>query len=148
MSERACLRCNGEGTVFHKGFTSLEGKVYPDETKPCYGCKGAKVFQEPDYDAIVSAVVSSKGKSKGKLKASWQGAEHYSDLNAARAYYVWRLARFHGGVDMRMPMTADMVLRSDPFKPELDKLADIVAKKLLGTDMAAAFRWGKALGMI
>ena len=148
MSERACLRCNGEGTVFHKGFTSLEGKVYPDETKPCYGCKGAKVFQEPDYDAIVSAVVSSKGKSKGKLKASWQGSEHYSHLNAARAYYVWRLARFHGGVDMRMPITADMVLRSDPFKPELDKLADIVAKKLLGTDMAAAFRWGKALGMI
>lgn len=45
-----------------------------------------------------------------------------------------------------MPMTADLVVRSDPFKPELDKLAELVAKKVFGTDMAGAYRWAGALG--
>jgi len=147
MEERSCLRCKGEGTVFHAGFT-YEGKVYPDENKVCPCCKGNKVFWEPDYQAIKKAIISSKGVSKGKLKSSWAGTKHYGDQGMARAYYVWRLARFHGGADPKMPMTADLVLRADPFKPELDRMADEVAKESFGTDMAAAFRWGKAFGII
>jgi hypothetical protein len=44
-----------------------------------------------------------------------------------------------------MPMTADSVTSGDPFKPELDAMADMVAKKVFGTNMAAAYRWGNLL---
>lgn len=145
---RNCLRCNGEGTVFHQGFTSLEGHVYPDETEVCSSCKGSKVFEEPNYTAILKEIISSKGKNKGKLKASWSGNGHYSDHNLARAYYCWRIARFNGGADTTLPMTASLVLRNDPYKPELEKLADEVAKASFGTDMAAAYRWGRAFGIV
>ena len=146
--ERACERCKGTGEVFYKGFTAVEGCVYPDETKPCYACKGAKVYSAPDMNAIVQMIRATKGKNKGKLKSSWQGSDHYRDHAVARAYYVWRLARFHGGKDMTMPCTADAVLRSDPFKKELDALADEVAKVSFGTDLAGTARWARAFGYI
>lgn len=57
---------------------------------------------------------------------------------AARAYYVWRMARFNGGIDMTMPMSADLVVRGDPFRAKLDALADAVAKRAFGLDMSAA----------
>jgi hypothetical protein len=65
-------------------------------------------------------------------------------VDAQRAYYVWRLAQFHGGVDMRMPMVAGMVVRGDPFLDDLDALADETAKKFLGSNMRAAARWHRA----
>lgn len=49
---------------------------------------------------------------------------------------------------MTMPMMADLFVRGDPFKAELDKLADSVAKEQFGTDLAAAARWGRAFGLI
>jgi len=45
-------------------------------------------------------------------------------------------------------MYAMLFSGDDPYLPVLDALADIVAKKAFGTDLAAAFRWGNALGMI
>jgi len=47
-----------------------------------------------------------------------------------------------------MPIMADLVVRGDPFKDGLNALADTVAKHTFGTDLAAAARWGKVLGLI
>jgi len=66
----------------------------------------------------------------------------------SRAYYVWRMARFHGGADVTMPVVASVLRGNDPFVKELDALAELVAKKVFGTDMAAALRWGSALGFL
>ena len=37
-------------------------------------------------------------------------------------------------------------MRSDPFLKELDAIADAVAKRVYGTDLAGASRWGSLLG--
>lgn len=146
---RACLRCKGEGKVFREGFT-YDGTTYPDKWEVCNGCKGEKVFNAPDMKEIVQAITTSRGATEGKrrFRASFPSKGGWKDTATARAYYVWRLVRFHGGKDTTMPMTADLILRSDPYKKELDSFADAVAKTVFGTDMAAAMRWGKAFGII
>lgn len=140
-----CTVCKGQGTVFHKGF-EFEGKVYPDSNRACTSCKGTGKFAEVNAPWILERILATKGKNKGKLRASM--TSNFSDKEEARAYYVWRLARFHGGKDVTMPMMADLGVRGDPFKTDLDKLADQVAKDSFGTDLAGAARWGRAFGLI
>ncbi len=140
-----CTVCKGEGKNFRKGF-EFEGKVYPDKWEPCVSCKGTGKFSEVNEAKILERIMATKGKNKGKLRASM--TSNFSDKEEARAYYVWRLARFHGGKDVTMPMMADLGVRGDPFKSDLDKLADQVAKDSFGTDLAAAARWGRAFGLV
>src|SRR5512135_1613892 len=137
---RPCTRCKGN-------------KVVPDllddsKTRPCNSCGGVGEYPEVDQTDILKRITASQGKNKGKIRASMTSPFRSDGHVEARAYYVWRLARFHGGKDMTMPVMADLVLRGDPYKPELDKLADEVAKTQFGSDMAAAFRWGRALGVL
>ena len=58
-----------------------------------------------------------------------------------RAYYVWRVARFHGGVDMTMPVMASVEIHGDPYRAELDALTDAMERKYLGSDLRAARIW-------
>ena len=132
---RPCKSCNGKGSVFHKGFTSLEGKVYPDTTRRCFACEGTGQFAKPDFRAILSAIKGRKGLCSKRPKDR-------------RAYYVWRMTRFHGGADVTMPVGASMEVHGDPYVAELDRLVDLVAKRVFGTDLAAAHRWGRALGIV
>jgi hypothetical protein len=147
MKTRVCPRCEGSGTTFWKGFTSLEGKVYADRTEVCNSCMGRKVFEEYSETEIRDMIFSKRG-NKRLLAAFPAKFDHYRDHKASRAYFCWRLARFHGGKDSTMPMTAEMVIRNDPFKPELDKLAERIAIEAFGSDMEAAKRWGRAFGLI
>ena len=150
MEQRDCLRCKGTGTTFSKGFTYGD-KTYPDRTETCTRCKGEKVYQEPNLSTIMEQITTERGAPKGsrKFRAAFpSNLKHWSDRDAARAYYVWRLARFHGGKDMTMPMTAETVIGGDPFHKELETMADAVAKIYFGTDMAAARRWGRAFGIV
>ena len=145
---RACERCKGEGTVFRKGF-EWEGKVYPDKTEVCSRCKGTKVFSAPDCSAILETITTARGMKDGKRKfrtAFPQKLNKYADINHARAYYVWRLARFHGGKDVTMPVMAGVAIGGDPFQKELDIMAEQVAKHAFGTDLAGVYRWGALLG--
>ncbi len=65
-----------------------------------------------------------------------------------QAYYVWRLARFHGGADTTMPMLASLMMHGAAKEEmdSLDYLADKVAMEAFGTDMAAAHKWSGVLG--
>lgn len=131
-----CPKCNGSGTRFDKGFTACDGTVYPDRTRNCYYCDGRGHYVRPDYVAICKAIKGRKG------LCSKRPAD-------GRAYYVWRMARFHGGADVTMPVMAwTLEIEGDPYRATLDKLADIVAVKVYGTRCAAAHRWGRALGHI
>jgi hypothetical protein len=65
-----------------------------------------------------------------------------------RTYFVWRLARFHGGIDVTLPITATTYLRYDPYEKILDEFASVMAMSFFGSDLKGAIRWGKALGMI
>ena len=119
MEPRPCTRCDGSG----KGST-----LYPT----CRFCKGTGYFDPPNLTEILQEIVI-----KGRLRSS-----RPKDI---RAYYVWRMARFHGGKDLTFPGTASMLIVGDPFIDELDQIADAVAKRAFGTDMAAALRWRNIL---
>lgn len=131
-----CKLCNGTKVITFQ----LSGSSYT-----CRSCNEG-YFSPPDKAKILSLIIAGQGKNKGKLRASM--TSEMKDKEKARAYYVWRLARFHGGKDMTMPVMADLGVRGDPYKDELEKMADEVAKEYLGTDKAAALRWGRALGMV
>jgi len=140
---RPCTRCKGEGRTHSQW--AVENGYETAEGKPCTRCNGTGQFEGLDVGAIIDALFTTKGK-KAFRKAFPAKMDHYKGGFAARVYYVWRLTRFHGGRDVTMPMTADMVIGGDPFQKELDALAGLVAKKVFGTDMAAAYRWGILLG--
>jgi hypothetical protein len=136
-TSRPCARCKGEGKVPD---ILREGSL-----RPCRACEGTGSFAAPDVKALVDELFTKRGK-KRSFRKSYTSTPGFKDHTKARAYYVWRLARFHGGADVTMPMTADMMVWGDPFKAELDALSEVVAKLVFGTDMAAAFRWAGALG--
>jgi hypothetical protein len=65
-----------------------------------------------------------------------------------QAYFVWRLARFHGGADVTLPMLAYLMLHGGAKEEleELEALAGQVAKETFGTDIGAAMKWDRVLG--
>ena len=105
------------------------------DSHKCYACDGKGHFEKPDYTLILQEIKGRKGLRSSRPKSK-------------RAYYVWRMARFHGGQDVTMPIIAECEISGDPYEPELSKLADMVARHVLGTDMAAAHRWGRVMGYI
>lgn len=149
-SPAPCRKCQGVGTITHKGFTSVEGKEYPDRTFGCPYCHGQKEFPGLKVSAILDLIMTKKGKVR-TFRRSWPSKLNpwrNKDATVRRAYYVWRNARFHGGVDVTLPMTAISVTEGDPHHKVLDILADLVAKRVFGTDRAGASRWGTLLGII
>lgn len=124
LEPRVCPRCCG---------TRVIHDTFENRSRRCLNCNGAFQFYPPDLDKILAEIKGRKGLRSARPKE-------------ARSYYVWRMARFHGGVDVTMPVMADLELGRDPFKKELDEIADQVAKVAFGTDMAAANRWSRALG--
>lgn len=142
-----CITCKGKGTIFSTGFTALDGTIYPDRTYKCSSCDGAGVFPPFNAETIKAAIMARQGRNKGRIRASMT-SNFSGNIEGARAYYVWRLARFHGGIDTRMPMLASLGSRGDPCMKELDVLADEVAKEQFGSNMRAAAQWGRALGYL
>jgi len=148
---RSCSDCKGAGKHHHDAWTSVTGTSYPAYDSECTVCGGTGTMAAPDFDALFLAVTTDRGvKVKGKRKfrksppqlwaKSTQGVEN------RRAYYVWRLARFHGGADVTLPMTADLFCGRDAYRKELDAYAELLARAAFGTDMAAAHRWSRAMG--
>lgn len=131
---RNCLSCNGKGEVIREAFISGE-TTHPKSINRCSGCNGLGTFTSPDEPIILAAIRTRRGLRSSRPRDS-------------RQYYVWRMARFAGGADVTLPMMAAMEIRHDPFKPELDALADHVAHEVYGTELAGAHRWGHALGTL
>jgi len=118
---------------------------------PCQACKGRGTWDAPDVDAIlatISAGQKSKTGRKPTFRKSWPSTTDRSTVEGSRAYFVWRLARFHGGADVTLPMTAETLSSADPYRAYLDRIAENVAAHVFGTDRAGAYRWGQALGAI
>jgi len=138
-----CDRCGGDGT--YRGFGAM---------RPCFTCEGLGYFEDcyttDCQHYIQSSIITSRGAHAGKLKSrvpsyAPNGVDDITRQRHNRAYYVWRMARFHGGVDMSMPMTASMNSCYDPLIYELDAMADAVAQKAFGSNMRAAQRWSTSL---
>lgn len=114
------------------------------EGKKCYACDGKGWFSPPNEEAIRRLCFTKHGLRSTRPRDTTETACGHSQ----RAYYVWRMARFHGGKDVTMPVMAALDVRGDPYVKELDALADAVAKEAFGTDKAAAVVWGRVLGYL
>ena len=133
----ACKHCKGHGHTLSKGFTVDDRdsrRDYPSKWKPCYDCNGTGWFHAPDLKALALAI---KGRKLGTLRSKRP--------DDARAYFVWRLARFHGGQDTCLPMGAEMEIGGDPYKEILDTLAQMIAERLFGSGNFGRARWQAAM---
>ena len=136
---RTCKACtNTPGRNVSAPFT-FEGRSYPKRERPCYTCNGVVDLPAPDVAAIRAAVAGRPKAGRFTLRSA-RPAD-------AIAYYVWPWARFHGGADVPLPWSASCgVARDNPWRAELDVLAEQLAQEVYGTDLAGAHRWGRALG--
>jgi hypothetical protein len=139
-----CNQCEGKGQYMY-----MEGSPAARLSR-CYICEGLGYFEDcyttDCQHHIQSTIISSRGPHAGKLKSrvpsyAPKGVNDITKQRHNRAYYVWRMARFHGGADMTMPMTASMNCGHDPLIYELDAMADAVAQKAFGSNMRAVQRW-------
>ena len=131
-NDRKCTICQGAG------YNEYEGVRHS-----CISCKGKGTFPPFSVEKVLNRVLTTR-KNK-TFRASFDTKYVFSDLDEARAYFVWRLTRFHGGADVTMPVTAGMAVTGDPYKQELDYVASILAKRAFGTHIAGAARWAGVL---
>ena len=147
-AERDCKKCKGTKIYehhWHYNQATGRGEFGPG---PCNECGVTGKIAKPDFDAIFQTI--TKGK-KGEVKRIFRNSKpkfvnEARNLSEGRAYYVWRMVRFHGGADVTMPVCASGCVMYDPYERELDSFAGKIAKAVYGTEMAAAYRWANALG--
>lgn len=126
-----CTRCNGSKLT--RPIVIDENNTIP--ARQCPHCDGTGSFAAVDVPALLKLI---KGRKPGTIRSRRP--------DDSRAYFVWRMARFHGGADVTMPMTASLMVSGDPYVPLLDAIAEKVAQAVYGTDMAGAVRWAHAMG--
>jgi len=129
----ACSRCSGSGCMLHEGFTT-EHKDYPTYWEKCCHCDGAGWFLAPAFSELVKKVVGRKPRTLRSKRPE-----------DSRAYFIWRLARFHGGKDVCLPMVAEMEISGDPYKDLLDEFSKLIAKACFGSSNVGAARWQQAM---
>lgn len=138
---KPCLTCKGTMKV-----ASWRGE---GTQEPCRTCSGTGSFEEPDYRTLLASLFTRRGGGgTWRFRASFPSANRFTDLAVGRSYYLWRMIRFHGGVDVTLPMTAAMVTRGDPWVTELDAVARGAAERIFGTCAAGTTRWQTALGCL
>lgn len=146
LLEAPCTRCKGSRSVSYDIGTKTR-------THECGACAGRGTFPGVDVVALVRMVLVSKPNAAGRrtFRRSWPSKLspwRTNDPVVRRAYYVWRMARFHGGADVTMPFTANCVVHGDPHIDCVDLIASLVAQRVFGTDRAAMYRWGNLLGFV
>jgi len=138
---KPCNRCKG---------TAVDNYVWNGKEHthgPCARCKATGIQSKPDFAAILDLITKKNAKTGLiSFRKSKPDLKEWHDTTHGQAYFVWRMVRFHGGADVTLPMTASLCVRNDSYYDELDAFASLLAKKFMGTDMAAAYRWAGALG--
>jgi effector-binding domain-containing protein len=84
----------------------------------------------------------------GKLRSSFPSNTPTYQQENCYPYYVWRMTRWYGGKDVRMPVMAEVLIGKDPKRKELDALAKMLAVRFFGTADGATEVWAKAFGIV
>ena len=132
-----CTKCNGTGEEIREYMK--DGKMYP-----CTRCYGKGEFSFPDTKQLVDLI---KGRKKGTLRSARPTLKACGDDEqlAWRSYYVWRLARYHAGIDVSMPVNACCMIHGDPHKEVLDFIAEKIASVMLKNLSLILKKTGKGL---
>ena len=121
-----CTRCGGLGEVDH---WRRDGSKLP-----CDCCDGRGTFEAPDLEQLCAAI---KGRKPRTVRSKRP--------DDPRAWFLWRMVRFHTGKDATLPMTATIAIEGDPFKPTLDAAAKIIARHFTGKESIGSARWRHAM---
>jgi len=121
-----CTRCDGAGEVDH---WRKDGTLVP-----CTCCDGRGTFDRPDLVQLCTAI---KGRKPGTVRS-----KRPDDV---RAWFMWRMFRFHSGKDVTLPMTATIAIEGDPWKSTLDAAAEMIAKHFTGRESIGSARWRHAI---
>jgi len=121
-----CTRCDGAGLVDH--WRRDGSKV------DCTCCDGRGTFEAPDLVQLCAAI---KGRKPRTLRSKRP--------DDARAWFLWRMCRFHLGKDTCLPMTASLAVDGDPFVPTLDAAARVIALHFTGKESIGSARWRHAM---
>ena len=128
-----CKHCKGTGKTHHAAWTALSGRHYPARTDDCYKCDGDGYFTNPDFDAKELGAAIFSTRKKGALVSKRPKDD--------RAYYIWRMIRFHTGADVTLPMTASICVSGDPYVPRLDAIAELISERMTGRKSSGRARW-------
>ena len=126
-----CIKCDGNG------FQVLQGSKWP-----CDRCQDG-VFPELKLQLreLYNLCAGTKHTLRSsKPKVSREGSGFYTQALNRRAYYVWRMARYHGGQDLTHPDLAVKEIEGDPCIGDLNIVANWFAKETFGTCLAALER--------
>ena len=123
-----CTRCEGTTVLTYPSMPDIA-------PRPCPFCDGRGHFHLVDVQFLIDRI---KGRKPGTLRSKRPDDD--------RAWYVWRMARFHGGADVTLPMTAAFAVTGDPYVPYLDLVAEKVAQQVYGSYRAGTIRWAQAMG--
>lgn len=105
-------------------------------------------YTAPSYEEVLKQCRGRKGLRTSKPKDSGFSA------------YVWRMARFHSGLDIHLPMMAEFDLANwadhsyvsgdhqayRNLKKQADQMVDRVCQDLGLSNLEAAHRWARAYG--
>ena len=121
-----CTRCDGAGLVDHwRG----------DGSKlQCDCCDGRGTFEAPDLEQLCAAIKGRKPRTVRSKRPE-----------DPRAWFLWRMVRFHTGQDTCLPMTASLAVDGDPFVSTLDAAARVIAQHLTGKESIGSARWRHAM---
>ena len=122
METKYCTKCKGQRR----------------EDRICPFCMGERLFPKPENAEIFIRLFAQRGRGHGKFRVT---PPKRGGLVGKRAYYVWRTARWHGGADNSVPVTAMFLIEGDPYTKELDAMADKMAELVFGSSTAQAERW-------
>lgn len=135
-SSMPCKTCNGSGERPHwRGDGTMQ---------TCSDCDGRGYFAAPDFKAILKAIEGRK-RVISPLLGHEIKALRAKRPDDGRAYYVWRMTRFHSGADVCMPVVASWEVSGDPYRKELDDFAAGFAAVLTGKGSIGTQRWAHAM---
>jgi hypothetical protein len=130
-----CGRCNGTGIYVSREITGDDGKIIiARKESACSWCDSVGYFVKPDIETLVKLI---KGRKPGTLRSKRP--------DDSRAYFIWRMVRFHTGADVCLPMMAGLEISGDPYQEMLDAISEMIAQKMTGHKSAGRARWQSAM---
>jgi hypothetical protein len=99
----------------------------------------------PDFKTLVDAQFTKRGERRLRASQPFTCTDAWGNAFKTRARYIHRMIQFHNGRDMCLPMGAQFETHGDPWRSELDAIAEYVVERVYGRSSRGRARWYKAM---